>query len=264
MKNERRDFLAKALTLGATTLAFPSELLADDKSEPVTIDPKVRPKVLFFDVNETLLDLEPLKKSISKILGNQPELATLWFTTMLQYSLVVTVSGKYEDFGAIGVAALEMVARNNRISITADQAKAAVTPILSLKPHADVVVGLEALKKAGYKLVSFTNSSNKAVAAQLAFAEISHFFEEKLSVEDVRKFKPHTDAYYWAAKKLNVENHECMLVAAHGWDVGGAAWAGWRTTFLSRPGQQLFPLAPAPEINQPDLKKASDILCSLT
>jgi 2-haloacid dehalogenase len=45
-----------------------------------------------------------------------------------------------------------------------------------------------------------------------------------------------------------------MLVAAHGWDVAGAKWAGLLTAFIAREGQQKFPLAPAPDIDVPDLE----------
>ena len=51
-----------------------------------------------------------------------------------------------------------------------------------------------------------------------------------------------------------------MLIAAHGWDVAGALWAGWRAAFVSRPGQQTFPLAPKSEIELPNLKQVADIL----
>jgi len=40
-------------------------------------------------------------------------------------------------------------------------------------------------------------------------------------------------------------------------------WAGWRAGFISRPGQQLFPLAPIPEINEKDLMKISEKLIAL-
>jgi 2-haloacid dehalogenase len=43
-----------------------------------------QPKVLLFDVNETLLDIGPLKKSVADILL-EPHAAELWFATMLQY-----------------------------------------------------------------------------------------------------------------------------------------------------------------------------------
>ena len=82
-----------------------------------------KPKVLIFDVNETLLDLTSMRTSIGKALGGREDLLPLWFSTMLHHSLVDTVSGSYHDFGQIGVASLMMVAQNNNIDITSEQAK---------------------------------------------------------------------------------------------------------------------------------------------
>lgn len=257
MKNSRRTFIRNAALAGSIGLVQPSNLMASEASK------SKRPEVLFFDVNETLLDLEPLKKSIASALGNAPGLGSLWFATMLQYSLVSTVAGQYHDFGKIGASALQMVGANNGFKISDQEALAAVKPILNLQPHPEVIPALSALKKAGYRMVSFTNSSSKAVETQLSFAKLSGFFEAQLSIEDLGKFKPHLDAYHWAARKMKLANHECMLIAAHGWDVAGANWAGWRSGFISRPGQQPYPLAPASETTGSDLKAISDYLLSL-
>jgi hypothetical protein len=40
-----------------------------------------RPKVILFDVNETLLDLQPVKEGIGKLLGGGPEAARRWTTS---------------------------------------------------------------------------------------------------------------------------------------------------------------------------------------
>ena len=222
---------------------------------------QTRPKVLFFDVNETLLDLTQMKKQVGEALNGREELLSLWFTTMLQYSLVITASGQYKHFGYIGAAALQMVAANNGITISEDSAREVVLNSLrGLPAHPEVKAALSLLKEDGYKLVSFTNSSNEGVKKQFESAGLTDYFDECLSVEDVGKFKPFTDTYAWAARKMGVKQEECMLIAAHGWDVAGALWAGWRAAFVSRPGQQTFPLAPKPEINESNLKKIVDIL----
>ena len=59
---------------------------------------------------------------------------------------------------------------------------------------------------------------------------------------------------------MGIKPEDCMLIAAHGWDVAGALWAGWRASFISRPGQQLFPIAPKTEIAESDLRKVAEIL----
>ena len=90
--------------------------------------------------------------------------------------------------------------------------------------------------------------------AQLEHAGLAGFFERLLSVESVGKFKPHADVYAWAAREMGVPPDQCMLVAAHGWDVAGARWAGMQAAFIARAGQQMFPLAPQPEIDVADLE----------
>lgn len=207
-----------------------------------------RPQVILFDVNETLLDLQPVKESIGKLLGVGPEAARLWFTTLLQYSLVTTVADQYADFAEIGVACLRMVAKNHGIELSEDAAKKAIAPMRSLPPHKDVIPALERLRDAKYRMVTLTNSSKAAVADQIKNAGLSKYFEAMLSVEDVGMYKPHSHVYRWAARRVGVDVSECLLVAAHGWDVAGASWAGMRTAFVARPGQQTFPLGPTPDI----------------
>ena len=222
-----------------------------------------RPKVIFFDINETLLDLEPLKKSIVEKLNNQNELGTLWFTTMLQYSLVVTTANQYFDFGKIGAATLQMIAENNQIDLSDTEAKEAIKPLLSLQPHPEVKEALQLLKENGYRLFTLTNSSNFGVGQQLIHADLTSYFEDSISIEDYGKYKPATEVYHWAARKVKEENKDCLLIAAHGWDVAGATWAGWQSAFLARKGQQLFPLAPKPNYNSPNLLALAKQLITL-
>lgn len=225
--------------------------------------PSARPAVLFFDVNESLLDLENLKRSVGKALGGREDLVPLWFTTMLQYSLVSTSGCQYADFGSIGAATLRMVAANHEIDLTEVEAQEALRPLRSLPAHPEVKEALGSIRKAGYTMVSLTNSSTKGVTAQLEHAGLTDFFDERLSIEDIGKYKPHRDVYDWAARKMGVPPNECMMIAAHGWDIAGAIWAGWRGAFIARPGQQLYPLAALPEINEPDLLKIAEKLIDL-
>lgn len=152
-----------------------------------------RPKVLFFDVNESLLDLGKMKESVAKALGGREDLLPLWFTTMLQYSLVSTAGRQYADFGTIGAATLRMVAANNGIQLAEDKAKDALSVLRSLPAHPEVKEALGNLRNAGYKMVSLTNSSNKGVEAQFKNAGLTDYFDGRLSIEDIGKYKPHSD-----------------------------------------------------------------------
>lgn len=219
-----------------------------DKNTAMSARELRAPKVIFFDVNETLLDLTAMRSSVGEALGGRDDLLSLWFSTMLHHSLVDSTTGRFHTFGEIGVASLLMVAEIEGIELTKAQAKTAiVTPLRSLPPHPDVRDGLQALKNKGYKLVSLTNSSNQGVYTQFKNADLLSYFDERLSVEDINLYKPDTRTYEWAIEKMGIAAEDAMLVAAHGWDIAGAKQAGWQAAFIARPGKVLYPLAIAPD-----------------
>lgn len=215
---------------------------------------KLKPKVIFFDVNETLLDLNTMRPSVAKALDGRSDLLDLWFSTMLHYSLVSTAINEYKDFGQIGVAALLMVAESHNIKLDAAEAKQAIVgPLLSIPAHPEVTSALNILSKK-YILVSFTNSSNKGVEVQLKNSGLINVFNRRLSIEDIKIYKPQLKSYEWALKEMKVKPEEALMVAAHAWDVAGAKAAGMKTAFIARPGKVLYPLASKPDLVVADLK----------
>lgn len=207
-------------------------------------------KVIFFDINETLLDLSSITTSIANALGGRPDLVPLWFSNLLHHSVVETLTGQFHSFGEIGVAALKMVAENRNIPMTDELAKQTIlTPITQLPPHPDVVEGLNTLKQKGYTLVALSNSSCQGLKAQLAFAKLDVVFHQQLSVETVQAYKPSAKVYNWAMDQLQTSANESLMVAAHHWDLAGAKAVGMNTAFINRPGKTLYPLG-----HQPDLR----------
>ena len=106
-------------------------------------------RATLFDVNETLLDMSPLKQAVGKAFG-QPEAFRQWFELLLQYSLVDTVSGQYHDFGIIAEAALDMTANMLGQQCLNPTARRRIIALLKeLPPHKDVPKGLAMLQDAG-------------------------------------------------------------------------------------------------------------------
>ncbi|QZT37839.1 haloacid dehalogenase type II [Halosquirtibacter xylanolyticus] len=211
-------------------------------------------KVIFLDVNETLLDLTSMRSSVGKALGNNPQLTELWFSKMLHYSLVSNEINQYEKFSDIGIATLLMVAKSKEIPLTQQEAKTAiVTPLRSLPAHDDVIKGLQILKNKGYRIITLTNSSYEGVKLQMNNAQLSPYIDEMYSVDSVQKFKPSLKSYQWAIKQAGIKPQEAILIAAHGWDIAGAQKAGLKTAFIAREGKELFPLSPKPNYNEKTL-----------
>lgn len=254
---DRRQFLMTA-SAGSVILAnggLTVGSLFGQASNPAT----QRPRVLVFDVNQTLLDTDALRPHFQRAFQDGSALEE-WFSLLLQYSLVVSVTDSYVDFGTVGRNALEMLAKTRGIQLAPEDQTRILQGVLTLPPHPEVRESLERLRTAGFRMVTLTNSSGTAVRTQMQNAGFSNYFEQIFSVDTVRRFKPDLEVYRATVSQLRVQPGEVMLVAAHAWDVLGAMKAGWRAAFVARPGKALFPLGPQPEIVAPDLKAVTDAL----
>ncbi|WDT86425.1 haloacid dehalogenase type II [Alteromonas sp. 009811495] len=219
------------------------------------------PKVIFFDINETLLDMQAIRHGLADVLNGDDILVDVWFANLLHHSLVDIASSQYHDFIDIGAAALVMVAHSKDISLDIELAKKTIAEhITALPAHDDVAPTLKALKEANVKLVALSNSSQAGLTKQLKFAEIHHYFDHVLSVESIRAYKPHPNVYHWACQQAGIANSDAMMVAAHGWDVSGAKATGMQTTFVSRPGKMMYPLGLKPDFTVSSLYELVELM----
>ena len=205
-----------------------------------------RPSVILFDVNETLMDMSPLKKKVNDMLDSKRGFR-IWFGMLLQYSLVDNCTGQYHDFSTISDATLDMAAKALEKEIEGDEKKEALALMKKLSAYADVEKGLKLLKEAGFRLATLTNSPMPTLTAQLQHSGLTTYFEATLSIDAVQKYKPAPESYQYAARTLGVSTSEIIMVAAHGWDIAGAMQAGLQAAFIERKGQSLYPLALKPQ-----------------
>src|ERR1700686_3905024 len=131
-KISRRKFVLTASSLGSAVMAdgfgvlpktgegnsgaFP---LSDGALQSGDAGAPARSKVLVFDVNQTMLDLNALRPHFVRAFGDGKALDE-WFALLLQYSLVVSVADAYSDFGTVGRAVLEMLASNRAVTISSE------------------------------------------------------------------------------------------------------------------------------------------------
>lgn len=219
----------------------------------------MRPVVLVFDVNETLLDLAPLRSHFDEIFGTPAPIGE-WFARLLHGSLVANHLNAYRPFGVIGVEALLMVAEKKGISLDESTATELVTAMADLPAHPDVIPGLERLVDAGFRTVALTNGSTTAANTQIENAGLHPFIQRVISVEEVGRFKPDSLAYQHAAEVSEVEINQTMLIAAHDWDVAGAISAGAQAAFVQRPGAVWSLPRAMPELVAPDVGGIADLL----
>ncbi|HYM05662.1 MAG TPA: HAD-IA family hydrolase, partial [Terriglobales bacterium] len=132
--------------------------------------------------------------------------------------------------------------------------------VLAMPVHPEVPENLQRLRAAGFRMVTLTNSSPSAVKAQLQNSGLTRYFDESISVDSVRRYKPDLEVYRSAATHLGAQPGELLLIAAHPWDVFGAMKAGWQAAFVARHGIAPLPMGPKPSINGPDMKAIADAI----
>lgn len=217
------------------------------------------PKVLVFDVIETLLDLNALSPRFEKAFGTNRALDE-FFAQMLQSAFAITAAGSYTDFGSVAKAALGMVAERRGITMTSDGMMQILSGLRSLPAHPEVATSLRQLKDAGFRTAALTNSALPVLEAQVANAGLKEYFDALLTVDTVKRFKPAPEVYRAAAKSLGVTTTDIRMIAAHSWDVGGAMQAGCSAAFVARPGMVLDPLFAKPDIVGKDLQQVADLI----
>lgn len=223
---------------------------------------KKRPALLLFDVNETLLDMFAMEEEVNKTFKN--ELAfKFWFAQLLEYSLVENSTATYHSFSEVGKAVMKMTVEASGKEISEAKQKELVEMVNTTQPHPDVVPALRRLKQAGFRMATLSNSPAKATVPHLEMVGLKEFFEATMSVDSVKKFKPHASTYQYAADQLGVKLEETMLVAAHGWDIAGAIRSGARAAFIKRSGKSLYPLAQEPELKVYSFNELADRLIDM-
>lgn len=206
------------------------------------------PRVIAFDVNETLLNLTALDP-----LFGDDALRKRWFAQMLQIAFVGIITDQYIDFSAAQRGALEMMG----LKVDPDEVGAVMR---SLPPHEDVVGALDSLREGGLTLCSLTNSLLDVSVAQLEHAGIADRFDAMLSADQVKRLKPAPEPYRLVADTFGVEIGDVTLVACHAWDCAGALAAGCEAAFVARPGMVLGPVGPRPGIVGDDLGEVASLI----
>ncbi len=205
------------------------------------------PKVLVFDVNETLIDIESIAPIFEQIFGD-PAVMRGWFDQLLAYSMTVTASGHYVDFFTLGQGVLRMLATTRGMDVSDDDEDTLKHAMLSMPAHPDAADGLTTLHDNGFRLVTLTNSPpNPFGPSPIERAGLGHLFERQFSVDACRAFKPAPAPYLYACDQLAVAPAECMMVAAHAWDTIGAQSVGFSAALITRPGNAALPVAGLPE-----------------
>jgi 2-haloacid dehalogenase len=218
---------------------------------------RLRPEVVAFDVNETLLDLAPVRATLVE--AGQPEslLGTVFARTLLT-GFAAATTGTWCRFRDAFDAALAQECDLD----PHDRAQVAEA-FGELAPYPDVEPALRQLAQAGVRVVTLTHGSPGVAEAALARGGVTPLVERSLSSEAIRAWKPSREVYLWAAGTCDVDPGRMALVAAHGWDVLGAQRAGLTGAWFPRSERSYPAVYEPPHVSATDLGAAVDALLAL-
>jgi 2-haloacid dehalogenase len=197
--------------------------------------PVPRPELIVFDVNETLSDMEPIRARLAE-LGAPPGLADSWFPSTLRDGFALTAAGSYAPFAAIARTHL------------GPYADPVLETFANLGVHPDVADGMRLLREVGIRMVTLSNGASATADGLLERAGVLDLVERRLSVDDVRRWKPAPEPYLYAAEVCGVDAADAMLVAVHPWDVDGAKRAGLQAGWIDRELRSYPPMFAAPDV----------------
>jgi 2-haloacid dehalogenase len=230
MPTDRRELMKFAGTMAVGALVAPRSATAQE-SQFKNI------KALAFDFYGTVLDVfsatAPACEQLFPGKGNQ--LAQIWRTKQLLYILMRNSMGRHREFSRVTEDALVCAANTLQLRLSEQMRRQLVEVFFfGQLTYPDVKAGLEALKKQGTKLIVLANGEQKTMQEGAKRVGVFELFDSFISVEEVKVYKVNPRVYNYGADQLKITNAELGFVAAHSWDIMGAASAGLPTFWIQR------------------------------
>jgi 2-haloacid dehalogenase len=216
-----------------------------------------RPEVVAFDVNETLLDLAPVRATMVELGEPEHALRAVFARTLLTgFALVAT--GGWCRFRDAFTAALEQ-----ETGLAPADRERVADSFAELSPYPEVQPALRQLAEAGVRAVTLSHGSPGVAEAAMERGGVLPLVERFLTSESIRAWKPAREVYLWTAGVCDVGPDRLALVAAHGWDVQGAQRAGLTGAWFPR-SERAYPSVYAPaSVRADDLPGAVAALLAL-
>lgn len=157
-----------------------------------------------------------------------------WRTRQFEYTWLRVAARQYTDFWQVTEDALAFAANKLKLQIDPEQRAKLMNAYLGLRTWPDVLPALATMKKAGLRLSFLSNFTGKMLAANIKSAGLDGIFEQVLSTDQVKTYKPDPRAYQLGIDALKLRREEVLFVAFAGWDAAGSKLFGYPTYWVNR------------------------------
>jgi len=207
-----------------------------------------------FDAYGTLLDVDSAAREAAAEPGmealkeNWLPIAKGWRERQLRYSWLCSMMGKYDDFWELTIRALDTTLEEHALASN-DKVRARLLSLYSeLSAYQEVPEVLANLKAAGHRLAVLSNASPSMLVKALDAAGISEWFDELLSVDVLKCYKPTPAVYQLVTERFDCKPSDVTFFSSNNWDVSGAGAFGFKTIWVNRTGVAWDNLPGKPDI----------------
>jgi 2-haloacid dehalogenase len=196
---------------------------------------------LGFDVYGTLIDTAGVTTALQQYAGDRAGVfSSMWRDKQLEYSFRRGLMQNYQHFGICTRDALDYTCAALDIDIPEAGRTELMAGYRILPPFPDVQNSLPKLQEAGFRMFAFSNGRPEDVANLLENSGISNYFEDVISTDEIRSFKPNPAVYAHFLRRAGATGQESWLISGNPFDVIGAISAGLRGAWVKRSGLAIF------------------------
>jgi 2-haloacid dehalogenase len=182
-----------------------------------------------------VFDIRPVAALAERIFpGRGEEMSTLWRTRQFEYTWLRTLGRQYADFWKVTEEALAFSCKSLKIELTNESSDRLMQTYLELKAWPDAPAVLKGLKASGLRMAFLSNFTAAMLDQAAKNSGLQGIFEDHLSTDRVRAFKPEPEAYRMAISAFRLRKEEIAFAAFGGWDAVGAKWFGYPTFWVNR------------------------------
>jgi len=199
-----------------------------------------KPKAVLFDAYGTLFDVYSVGLLAEQLFpGHGESLGVLWRDKQIEYTRLVTTSdhgAHYQPFWELTRAALRYACKRLGLPLTPTSEERLMNQYRHLSAFPEDREVLQALKVKGIATGILSNGDPEMLGVAVRSAGLDGLLDHVISVDGVRKYKTHPDAYALGPQATGLDARQIAFVSSNAWDALAATWYGYRTVWVNRSG----------------------------
>ena len=205
------------------------------------------PRAVLFDAYGTLFDVHSVVLRAEQLFpGHGERLSLLWREKQIDYTRLLTLSGRYKPFWEVTRDGLRYAAARLALPLDSNAEDQLMNEYRHLSAFPENRDLLLELKRRGIVAGVLSNGDPEMLAVAIKSAGFADLLAHVLSVDGVKRFKTDSAAYAIGPKALKLAAREILFVSSNCWDAIGATWFGYTTLWVNRAGLPLEQLDTAP------------------